>query len=664
MQDSFENLHKLHSPEYGYEPLAWYRRREFRIFIVIFLLFSIVGLIVCFSRPPVFRSSATLTLLGDAEIDRYWTSSDINKSGQSIEPENQHIAVQNRILTAPRLLEKLWTAVNDNALIPTGVIAQFNDMRNMLSVESIVNTQLVELRASGSEPEILPVLINAWVDAYRSIRSDNINQTSLLKNEALTDQLNTLKNQVSEKRKAIDLFRQQNEIMSEVRDENPILTQLVGLNKALNKANELALKADAELESIEAAIARGEPVFLDDTNNSESLAELEKSAQKLRERVVRLEKQYTQEYIRLVPDLNAVPEQLKAVEAKIAGMGQVDQGRVLSIARQDARATNKKVRRLQQQLADHKHIASEFTARFSEYKEMQIALQNLEAHYRSTEDKILKTEVRQHQKYPDIEVISKAFLPQQRISPDYPRDAALILVASFLLGLIGVWVANFLVPKEVIASPGITLSGLHMYSDENLAGLPPVMQTPQLPGRPSILPLEQSMPEELTDSDLHLFWQQSTARGKQLIGILLSGISIDEAALIETQHIDLQLNTIDIQGDHSRTIEISEGLAELFRQSKNRPAWQSSCGGNVEDLVALLACLATDADMDSHRFSNQALRHSYLLYLVRQGVKLSELADQVGYISPSALTVYRAQSPQGAGKVIGEIDRVHPLLKV
>ncbi|MGH8548992.1 MAG: hypothetical protein ACRERU_10405, partial [Methylococcales bacterium] len=437
-----------------------------------------------------------------------------------------------------------------------------------------------------------------------------------------------------------------------------------GLNEALNQANGEAVQAKSRLESVQDAIARGEPVFLDNSNNPESLAELEKSAQVLREKVAKLEQQYTPDYIRLVPDLRAVPEQLQDVEAKIASFGKVDQDRVLSAARQEAQAAEQKVRNLKQQLDEYKQTASEFTARFSVYQEQQEALRALEEHYRATEDKILRTEVQQHQKYPDIEVISEAFLPQQPIGPDYVRDAGITLAAALLLGLLGIWISNVLIPRKSAVSPTISLSGIHLYPDATRSILPSPLQALQLgAAQPPLESLAPPTPEELTEAELQTLWDCSPLKGRQLIAVLLTGITVDEAALLSPRHFDLERDRIEIPGEHPRFIAMPTALKALLEQSPKLPAWRIAPQTSAEDLRALLACLATDADLPNDRLSSESLRHSYLMYLVRQGIKLSELTEIAGYISPSLLAVYRSESPRGARKSLSEIDTLHPLLR-
>lgn len=666
MKNSFQSLETLESAGYGStaipDPVPWYSRRRFRIFIIIFLLISICGLIYSFSKPPVFRSSASLTLVPDSESDRYWAT--VASTTPEPDAEHRHIAVQERILTDPELLHKLWSALRNDSLIPTDAIADFNTLGNMLSVVSIAESNLVELRAEGPVPAILPVLVDCWIENYRAIRSGHIDQSTSTTHAALTDQLETLKIEINNKKRAIEAFRQGHGILSEVRDENPNLTKLTGINQTLNLANEEAVKARSKLESVRAAIARGEPVFLDNSNNRENLAELEKSAQVLREKLANLKEQYTDDYIRLVPNLRAVPEQLKAVEAKIASMGRVDQDRVVSITRQEADAAEQQVRSVQQQLDEYRKTASEFTARFSEYEEQLTALHNLEDHSRSTEDKILQTEVRQHWKYPDIEVISKAFLPQQPIGPDYLREAGITIAAALLFALLGVWISNFLLRESIPGSTAITLSGIHMYPDGNRTGLPPPGQTPQLNTLPSgVASLAPPIPDELTDRELQNLLHRAPLKGRQLIAVLLSGVTVEEAAMLDPEHFDPARDRIEIGADQPRFIPMSAELKALFGESFNLPAWRLASHTHAEDLRELLACVATDADLPDSRVSPESLRHTYLMYLVRQGIRLTDLAEIAGYISSSMMAVYRGQSPRGGAKHMHEIDLVHPSMR-
>jgi integrase len=61
--------------------------------------------------------------------------------------------------------------------------------------------------------------------------------------------------------------------------------------------------------------------------------------------------------------------------------------------------------------------------------------------------------------------------------------------------------------------------------------------------------------------------------------------------------------------------------------------------------------------------STEVLRHTYFAYLVRQGARLSEIAEFVGHIPPAAFRDYGRLSPPGPGLPMEEIDPVFPALR-
>jgi succinoglycan biosynthesis transport protein ExoP len=58
----------------------------------------------------------------------------------------------------------------------------------------------------------------------------------------------------------------------------------------------------------------------------------------------------------------------------------------------------------------------------------------------------------------------------------------------------------------------------------------------------------------------------------------------------------------------------------------------------------------------------EAIRHSYIAYLVRQGLRLSDLEHITGYLDPSVITRYGAYSPPQPGRHIYEIELLHPAM--
>jgi integrase len=155
----------------------------------------------------------------------------------------------------------------------------------------------------------------------------------------------------------------------------------------------------------------------------------------------------------------------------------------------------------------------------------------------------------------------------------------------------------------------------------------------------------------------------SNLKGKQLIALLLSGLSFDEAAALRPEHMDLSAGTISIGGRSPRTVYMSHLLKSLFQQSENRPCWNPDDPGVRIDLSAALVCAAVDSGLpDPQQITAEAVRHSYIAYLVRQGLRLSDLEQVIGYLEPPAVLNYSAYSPPQQGRKIDEIELLHPAL--
>jgi hypothetical protein len=68
------------------------------------------------------------------------------------------------------------------------------------------------------------------------------------------------------------------------------------------------------------------------------------------------------------------------------------------------------------------------------------------------------------------------------------------------------------------------------------------------------------------------------------------------------------------------------------------------------------AGLATPADV-----TPDALRHTYVAFLVRQGARFADLGGRVGDIPPAAFVGYGPLSPPGPGRPLDEIRQDYPL---
>jgi hypothetical protein len=537
----------------------------------------------------------------------------------------------------------------------------------MLTVDPVEETNLVEIKAEGTNPKLLPLLINTWIDVYLDARSDEVKRRTGTTTRILEDELKSLTAKINAARLELESFRKAYDISSTERDENEALARLKGLTDSLNKASEEEVKARANLNAIRTAISRGQAVVPEEEKGS--LLELEKRLQDLREKLAELDKKFTREYLNLQPELRSMPEQIRELEAAVRTKRQHGKNVMLTDAEMNYAAAQQTVREIRAQLDQHKKQASAFTSKFIQHDALKTDLEGLEKLYRDTQERLVQVKASNREKYPQVSVISRAYEARDPIRPDYSRDALFVLAGSLLLGLFGVWMSEYLTQKKE-QQPPVAIFGIQKYAEPPATGLidHPHGTLGNPAGHKAIETkadhaLAGPSERELSSHQLRILLDSANLKGKQLIGLLLSGLDIDEIISLAPDQIDLEAGTITVPGRAPRTIPMGTMLKSFFRQSGGQTAWDPDDARSSIDLSAALVCAAVDSGLpEPDHITADAIRHGYIAYLVRQGLRLSDLEQIVGYLDPDVLASYRAYSPPQQGRHLYDIELLHPAL--
>lgn len=633
--------------------LAQLRPTRLVIFTAVFLFCLLLSCSIIFLQPAIYQSYATLLTVAKTAIDQASKEADI-----------QHVAIQKQVLLG---LELLTETANRLKKENTGAGADLTPsaIRDMLDVRPIADTNLIEMVAEGSNPALLPLLINTWIDVYLDARAEEVARSKGSTIEIMQDELSTLTKKIELKRFELEQFRQNNAIVSAEQQDNEAPARLKGLTDSLNKASEEEVKAKARLEAIRKSIERGQTVVPNE--DSRTLGALEKRAQELREQLEELDRQYTREYMALSPDLKVIPEKLESLENEIQHIRHKGQSIVVSEAEQEYAAARQTTRSIQEQLDQHRKKAAEFTARFTEHDALKSDLEELEQLYRDTQARLAQVEAQHTGKYPYVDVIEHAFLPHNPIRPDYLWNAMIAALASIFLGLAAIWIFEFLMHKEQ-EKLAIHLSGIHLHNQDNLNlshdSLDALPSTPVNLSEKAVQTLEHIRIHELTSQQITALFQSADHREKQLLVFLLSGLTLDEITGLQHDDIDLDNYSLTIRNINVpvRTIPLHPVLAELY--GKHGYCLTDPAGNRLgqADLEALLNCMQIDAGLSAAQpVSAHILRNTYILYLVKQGIRLSDLEAVTGYISPTELSDYGIYAPPGVKQSIEAINLFYPV---
>lgn len=648
-----ENTMSIETEAHSFiDRLARLRPTRMTIFTTVFLSCLLLSLGTIFLQPAIYQSYATLLTVAKTAIDQASREADI-----------QHVTIQKQVLLGPELLTETANRLRAGNDTEAGIDLTPAAIRDMLDVRPITDTNLVEMVAEGDDPALLPLLVNTWIDVYLDARTEEVARSKGSTIQMMQEELATLTTNIEQKRLELEQFRKHNKIVTTERKDNEALARLKGLTDSLNKASEEEVKAKARLDTIRKSIERGQVVV--PTEDTRTLSTLEKRAQELREQLEELDRQYTREYMALSPDLKVIPEKLRALDAEIQHIRHKGQSVVISEAEQNYAAALQATRSIQEQLDQHRQKAAEFTARFVEHDALKSDLEELELLYRNSQSRLAQLEAQHTGKYPYVDVIERAFLPHHPIRPDYLWNAMIATLASLLLGLAAIWIFEFLMHKEQ-EKLAIHLSGIHLHNGNNLPRdaldmMPPPSTSASLLQEP-VQALEHAAIVEFTPRQIAGLFHAANTKEKQLLIFLLSGLTPDEIANLQNNDVDLENNSLTIRNIAARTIPLHPVLATLY--SKHGYCLIDPAGNrlNQEDLEALLTCLQIDADLLATRqISAEALRQTYILYLVKQGMRLADLESVVGYISPTELSEYGAYTPPGTKRPIEAINLFYPV---
>ncbi len=653
------------------EGFPWYHSQRFRIFITTTLLCTTLGLIFDFSRPAIYSSSTVLLTVTPDQV-----------GAEIFDPSLQHALIQKNLLSAREILDTTLEALKIEGYREDQLPEDSAEFQQMLIISPLEETNLVEIRAEGKSTEILPALLNTLVSTYAQFRSDTIFRAVAETSRSLFEQQSSLQEKVARKRAELERFRANNNILALGRDENEVYAKLKGLTQALNTALENRVTAKAELDALHSAAAQGKILVV--PGDERAFADLQKRHRELQEKLTELDNKYTRDYMALHPKMKSIPEQLSAVEKKIARKISTGKALVLSTASRHYDAAKNAELALQRQLGNYKQTALAFSSSFSTHEALKEELIQLEEHFREIQQHITELQVKQQQKYPQIDVIEPAYLTNKPVRPNYWRDAGFVLVGSVFIGMLAIWMYEFLrnrrpedenyppAPKYVaVVDPRLMTLEARSAPQPILSGEIGAEATASLEQTTDKLtsPTAIRTIRDLSETELKSLLAVANLPTRQLISLLLSGVRPDELeelttlnfAPLENEIPDQQLT---LSAPNARTLPIVGALQLLLHKTHGYPQWlDSSENLDAEYFNAMINCAAIDAGLNEpSNIDSTCLYQNYICFLVRSGIRLSELGKIVGSLSPIQLKQYGQLSPAGTGLLADEFITTHPAL--
>jgi succinoglycan biosynthesis transport protein ExoP len=312
-----------------------------------------------------------------------------------------------------------------------------------------------------------------------------------------------------------------------------------------------------------------------------------------------------------------------------------------------------------------------FTARFSQYKSLRDELTQLERTYQEALQRQARLGATERARTPSVQVLEHAVIPREPWRPLYWRDAGFVVGGALLIALAAMWLVELfnrpaprpsvLVTQPVFAGrllPGQVLPELaEPAARQRLAAYD---ERPRLAA-----PL--SLPRELTAAEASALLRGSDVDSRRAVALLLSGLSIEEALALRWSDVDAGEASVRVGGAALRTVPLAAAAITLLGKRADAEALVLAGAGGAplasQELAGQLLVAAHDAGVERpQEVTPEALRHTYVAFLVRQGARFADVTRWVGALDADLLSAYSQLAPRGERIEAGAVQRFFPAL--
>ena len=639
-------------------------RRRLLVFFGVFLLAAAASLAYVYLRPPIYLANARVQV----------TPSTIGPSVASSAARDgaQDFMVEMQILSSRPLLEKVARRIGgaaSGASMDEAVLA----LQETLSFKPVPGTNVVNIEARGPDRQAVARLVNTVVDVYRQEQASTGDATLEQQLADAREALRVMDERVTTRKRAVEEFRVRSSILSAERDENQTLARLKGMGLAAAKNDEREAAAEGRVRALEQAIAEGRRGS--QSKDNATAHAMEQRLSQWREEYRALERQFTQQYLDMDPNAKALKTRIANLEQQVEAERSKNQQNSLDEAREELAAARATAQRLQQQASSDKQNVETFTRRFGEFKAMEEELKGLEQMRQTARQRMIGLEATVKERKPRTLVVEPAAVPKDPWRPLYARDAGIALGGSLVLGFLAVWFVEFFDRKEPVAPTSSTViipqPWVQPYPVGPALGAAPAMQAvghhQRPPNAEPVALLAQGLPRELEQAEVRQLLAASSPENLFVLVCLLCGLSADEVAALRIAHIDRAAGNLQVPGDGARVLPLLGPLAALQAQgdvgAPDAPLLSALTGQplTVADVASAVASSAFDAGLEQPAsVTPESLRHTYVVFLVRQGLRFGDLGRVVGKLSAEQLNMLAPYAPPGERYPLAEVERLMP----
>lgn len=647
-------------------------RRRLTVFLAVFLITLLPGLAWNLSRAPEYRASAKVNIGFGVVTSQTVTTAAGSSSAELPPPQRLELLTQAQVITSRPVLEEVHRRLQNEW--STGAFPEADPvvaLQNAVAATPVAGTDVVELTAIGGSPQLMARIVNTLIEAYHEQSLSAHDRSSQEAVANLRDEVDRLGSTIVDKRVQLAAFREQSGVVSSERAENESLARMKGLSESLTKANEEVAKTEAKLRTLRESAASGRSPVL--AKDNPTLAAIEQRISATREQLRDMERVYTPQFMAMDPNAKAQRARLAELEQQLISTRAASQQAALATAEEDAASARAAADRLRTQIDRQRREAQVFSGNFQEAKAIEEDLVRIEGARRNAVERLSKLEATQNTRMPSLKLIEAASAPQSPWRPAYMRDALINLGLSFVLGLLAMWfvelfnrapapptTATVVVPQPWFG-PALTADAMPLLA----GGAVDASQRP-----PPQLTMQESLPRELAQEEVGALLAAADDQGLALCALHLLGLTTDEVCALAAGDLSPDSGRLAVRGASARELALpgwlAHKLASLAPAEPQRPLFCTAQGEPVAaaEVAIRVTYAALDAGLEEPTaVTPEALRHTFILHLLRHNVRFSQIAPLAGHLTPGELNAYAKFTSGARQGNAADIDPVMPALR-
>jgi polysaccharide biosynthesis transport protein len=635
-------------------------RRRAAAFLIAFIPAAAASLIYVYSQPPEYRAVARLQISPAASVAQATDA----KEAPAVVTDAKSFLTEVQVLTSRPLLQDVVKGLRQSGELPDLGGDPVAALQAMLHTVPIAGTQIVELSATSPFQRLVSRLVNSVSQAYQQHIVSAYKGAAANTYGQVSDELKSLEAKIAARRNAVNAFRKQYDIVSIEHKENDVLADIQGLSESYTLANERFEKAKGRLD----ALRTGKAVI--HAKDDPTLADLQQRVSVLREQWHEMQGRFTPAYLSLDADAKALQARLADLEDQLKAQLAASQQNAVLDAQQELTAAQAAEDRLRQDVAANQQQAREFATHLNDYQAMREDLDHLESMHRAALDQLAKLQASERERAPRVQLLEAAAEARHPWRPDYRLEAVLGLAGAFAFGVLAAWFIDFIAGPTTPPMPAFVqyawAPGLLEAEREPLSR--PLAGPPDM----TRLPPPEPPPRELTDGEIGALITAATEDARLIAVALLIGLTLEEILRLRWEEVDLADGVIRLSNPDVRTVPLEEPVLARFRARRPQssqptgPVLQQPDGSVLrsEDAARLVLFAAYDAGLDRpEQVTPQALRYTLISFLLRQGIRASDIDRFVGRVPQNDLVAYMQLHSPASRRPAEEIERLLPALR-